>query len=143
MRAPNLLGCLLAATAVACGGGGGDAGGGSPVAPTPPPAPPPPQAPPPAPPPSTSSLVVVSNNAFSPGDVTVAPGTTVTWTWDACDDDGYGGSSCALHNVTFEQGPSSNTQATGAFSRQFAAAGTDAYRCTVHGAGMAGRVVVR
>ena len=143
MRVSLLVCCVL--SAAACGGGGGGGGtGDNPVAPPPPPAQAPPVGSTGTPPTSTTNTVVVSNNSFAPGDVTVPAGTTVTWTWDSCTGDGYGGSTCASHNVTFEQGgPNSATQSTGEFSRQFTAAGTFPYRCTVHGASMSGRVVVR
>ena len=121
--------CLLAA----CGGGGG--GDATPTAPTgsgnnPPPA---------------SPSVTVTNNAFTPGDVTVAAGATVTWTWNSCTGgDGYGGGqTCYDHNVQFASGASSETRSSGAFARAFPAAGTYEYHCLVHGTAMSGRVIVR
>ncbi len=90
--------------------------------------------------------VTVSNNAFTPGDLTVSAGTTVTWTWNSCTGgDGYGaGQTCVSHNVTFDQGPpNSVTQSSGTFTRTFAVAGTYPYHCTIHGTAMSGRVLVR
>jgi plastocyanin len=120
----------------ACGGSGG---GGYPTGSG--------QNPPPGgqqPPPSSSSSITVQNNRFNPSTTTVTVNTTVVWTWDACRDDGYGGQVCADHNVTFDGGAGgSPTQSTGSYSRQFAAAGTFNYHCTVHGAVMTGQVVVR
>jgi plastocyanin len=118
----------------ACGGGGGySTGPGG-------------QNPPPGgqqPPPSTSATIVVKNNRFDPSATTVNVGTTVTWTWDACDDDGYGGQTCVNHSVTFAGGSGSPTQSTGTYSRPFNTAGTFNYTCIVHGSAMAGQVVAR
>lgn len=82
---------------------------------------------------STSSSVTVADNAFSPGATTVPRGTTVTWTW--------GGRN--QHDVTFDDGTASATQAAGTFARTFGAAGTYRYHCTVHGTAMAGSVTVQ
>jgi plastocyanin len=95
------------------------------------------------PPPSTSSAVSVQNNRFNPAATTVNVGTSVTWTWDACNDDGYGGRTCVDHSVTFDAGGGSSTQSSGVYTRQFNTAGTFNYHCTIHGAAMAGQVVVR
>ena len=91
--------------------------------------------------PSTSNAIVVQNNRFNPSATTVSPGTTVTWTWDSCADDGYG-RVCVDHSVTFDDGVGSGTRSSGAYQRAFSTAGTFNYRCTVH-AGMTGQVVVR
>ena len=97
------------------------------------------------PPSSTTNAVTVENNRFNPATTTVSVGTTVTWTWDACDDDGYGGRTCVDHNVTFDGGGGggSATQSSGTYTRQFSSLGTYSYRCTVHGPSMTGQVVVR
>ena len=81
---------------------------------------------------STTNQIDVRDNSFSPRATTVAPGTTVTWTWRGV----------AVHDVTFDAGSSSSQQSTGTFAREFAAAGTYAYRCTIH-SGMSGSVVVK
>jgi plastocyanin len=94
-------------------------------------------------PPVTTASITVENNRFDPSATTVAAGTMVTWTWDACRDDGYGGSVCTAHDVTFDGGGGSSTQSTGTYSRQFNNAGTFLYRCSIHGAAMAGQVIVR
>ena len=103
------------------------------------------QNPPPSgqPPSNTTSAIKVENNRFSPATTTVAVGTTVTWTWDACSDDGYGGQSCIGHNVTFDAGGGSATLQRGSYQRQFNTAGTFNYHCTEHGGAMTGQVVVR
>jgi plastocyanin len=96
------------------------------------------------PPSSTTNAITVENNRFNPAATTVTLGTTVTWTWDACTDDGYGGRTCVDHNVTFDGGGGgSATQSAGTYTRQFSTLGNFSYRCTVHGPSMTGQVVVR
>jgi plastocyanin len=82
---------------------------------------------------STSSSVNVADNSFTPAATTVARGTTVTWTWTGRNP----------HDVTFDDGPASATQAAGSYTRNFAAAGTFRYHCTVHGTAMAGAITVQ
>jgi plastocyanin len=82
---------------------------------------------------STSNSIAVADNSFSPNATTVAVGTTVTWTWTGA----------SQHNVTFDDGAASPTQATGSYARAFTAAGTYAYHCTIHGAAMSGAVTVK
>lgn len=95
-------------------------------------------------PPSTSTSVTVKNNYFDPGATTVPRSSTVTWTWDSCSSDGYGGMSCASHSIVFDDGPSSGQPTdNGTYSRTFSAAGTYKYHCAVHGTGMSGQVVVQ
>jgi plastocyanin len=108
-----------AATGPAPPGGGGGGGGGT-------------------------FTVVVGNNSYSPSSLTAARGSTVTWQWDSCTDDGYGNRQCTPHSVTFDDGGSSaTTRETGTFQRQFTAAGTYTYYCTTHTrAVMAGSVTV-
>ena len=94
----------------------------------------------------STNAVVIADQTFNPGVVSVPVGTTVTWEWKACSDDGYGGySSCVSHNVTFDDGSNiaSSTQSTGTFSRTFNAAGTFKYHCTIHGTAMSGQVTVK
>ncbi len=134
LRLALALAALAPLTLAACGGGGGPTGynnGNN----NPPPTPPPPQG-------STSTTVGVENNRFDPASTTVNAGTTVTWAWDSCTDDGYGGSSCIDHSVTFDGGPSSGARSSGTWSRQFPTAGTFNYRCSLH-ASMTGSVTVR
>jgi plastocyanin len=82
---------------------------------------------------STSSSITVADNSFTPSETTVSVGTTVTWTWNAS----------TQHNVTFNDGSASATQASGTFARAFNAAGTYNYHCTIHGASMSGSVTVK
>ncbi len=116
----------------ACGGGSGPTGYGGDNSP-----------PTQQPPGSTSNTIGVKNNRFDPAATTVNVGTTVTWTWDSCNDDGYGNTTCLDHSVTFDGGgPSSGLKSSGTYSRQFNTAGTFGYRCSVH-ASMTGQVTVR
>src|SRR5687767_11839235 len=79
----------------------------------------------------TGVSVTVRNNSFSPSQVTVAAGTTVTWRWDSCTGDGYGGQVCTSHSVTFDDGgPSAPAKEDGSFARTFGNAGTFTYYCT-------------
>jgi plastocyanin len=113
----------IVVAAASCGGGGGDGTGpsnsGNPGG---------------TPGGSTSSSITVRDNSFSPSATTVSVGTAVTWTWAA---------GSAVHNVTFNDGPASGSQAGGAYVRTFGSAGSYPYRCTIHGAAMSGTVTVR
>jgi plastocyanin len=116
--------------------GGGSSGGSTPAGPNPP-------APGPGGGNPTAATVSVRNNSFSPNRVTVTPGATVTWQWDSCTDDGYGGQACTAHSVTFDDGgTSASLRSEGSFSRTFPAAGTFTYRCSAHAA-MSGSVVAQ
>jgi len=99
--------------------------------------------PPPQTNPSTSSSITVSNNFFDPAATTVPVNTKVTWTWDACGGDGYGGQSCTSHGIVFDDGAASGAQTQGTWSHTFTAAGTYKYHCSVHGTAMSGTVVVQ
>ena len=134
MQYKNLISfAALAALSIsigACGGAGYGSSGGSTTAPT------------------NTQLgpndVDIANSSFSPGVLNVSAGTTVTWHWDDCSNNGYG-SACVTHNVTFDDGSgiASSSQSTGTFSRAFTTAGTYKYHCTIHGAAMSGSVVVK
>lgn len=113
MRGRSLLAKLALLAALGCGGGSdspaGPSGGGG-------------------------TGVTVGNNFFSPVDLSVAAGSTVTWTWSPGGVD---------HNVTFDDGEHSSTQSSGTYARTFATAGTFPYHCTIHGASvMHGTVTV-
>ena len=92
---------------------------------------------------STSNSITVGNNFFEPSSTTVPVGTQVTWTWNACNNDGYGGQTCVSHGIVFDDGPTAAAQTQGSWSRTFTAAGTYKYHCTVHGASMAGTIVIK
>ena len=94
-------------------------------------------------PPSTSDAISVTNNYFDPLSTSVSVNTKVTWTWNTCSGDGYGGQVCVSHNIVFDDGASSGSQQTGSWSRTFTAAGTYKYHCSIHGAAMSGTVVVQ
>jgi len=121
--------------ALGCGGAAvsGPDGGGNP--------------PPPPPPPPPTNTIRVTNNAFTPGSITVARGATVTWDWDTCttSSDPYGGGeTCVTHSVAMDDGSASSAaQSKGSYAQQFNTAGTYAYHCAVHGAAMSGKVVVQ
>ena len=125
---PKYVVVLTILAAAACGGGGGDSttGPGNPGNPGNPGGP--------SSSPQQTSSVTVGNNLFSPANIQVAVGTTVTWTWDA---------SAVTHNVTFADGVGSGDKGANAtFTRTFSAAGTFQYQCTLH-PGMAGSVLVQ
>jgi len=83
--------------------------------------------------PTATNAVAVGDNIFTPANIVVAVGTTVTWTWSP---------NVTTHNVVFSDGNKSPDQATGTFSRTFSAAGTFNYSCTLH-SGMNGTVKVQ
>ena len=134
MRLAARMTLLLIVAAVGCGGASTDPGSGGNTSGN---------NPPPEGPPSTSSSITVSNNFFDPTATTVPVNTKVTWTWDACGSDGYGGQTCTSHSIVFDDGTSSGSQNQGTWSRTFAAAGTYKYHCAVHGAAMSGTIVVQ
>ena len=119
-------GALVFVAVTACGGGG-DAPTGNPG-----PGPGPGSGPGPGPGPGTTTNAVdVRDNSFDPSQTTVAPGTTVTWTWRGS----------ATHDVTFADGQASPRQSSGTYARTFPAAGTFGYQCSIH-SGMSGTVTV-
>jgi plastocyanin len=116
--------------AVACGGGGdipavtgttgGNPGGGTPTGGSDSP--------------QATNAVTVSDNIFTPTNIVVTAGTTVTWTWAA---------GSAAHNVTFADGAQSGDKTGGAtYTRTFSTVGTFNYSCTIH-PGMNGSVKVQ
>jgi plastocyanin len=111
--------------AVACGGGSSSP---SPLPPTPAPGGP------------SSSITIpvgaesLGNRAYTPAELDVTVGTTVTWT----------NTDATTHTSTSDVPGwnSGNVRPGGQFSRTFETAGTFGYHCTIH-PGMVGRVVVR
>jgi plastocyanin len=81
-----------------------------------------------------AGAVTIKGFAFSPGAITVAVGTTVTWT----------NQDSASHTVTADDGSfDSKAFANGAtFSQTFARAGTFKYHCAIHSS-MTASVVVQ
>ena len=115
--------------AAACGGGSSS----SPAVPSPTPSPAAP------PPPASSSVTIptgaaaLGNRAYTPDDVNVAVGATVTW---------MNTDSVAHTSTSNASGWNSGTLAPGAqFSFAFQTAGTFQYHCAIH-PGMIGRVLV-
>jgi plastocyanin len=81
-----------------------------------------------------ASVTATSGNLFDPQSVTIVPGGTVTWTFQA------------QHNVSFTTaGAPANigTMTSGSDSRTFPTAGTYNYFCTIHGSSMSGTVRVQ
>jgi plastocyanin len=87
--------------------------------------------PPPAP--AQTNQVAIGDDFFSPANIQVPVGTTVTWTWS---------SSPTLHNVTFADATTSGDKSSSAtYSKTFSTAGTFSYLCTLHN--MVGSVLVQ
>lgn len=83
-----------------------------------------------------TTSVTVSDNQFTPADIQVSPGATVTWTWAA---------GASTHNVTFPSPAiaDSPNQSSGSFATAMPTTpGTYSYSCTLH-AGMNGSVLVQ
>ncbi len=93
---------------------------------------------PPTPPGGTVSTnqVSIGNDFYSPANIMVSTGTSVTWTWN---------SSGVSHTVTFDDGAQgSGVKSSGTFSRTFTVAGTYTYFCQIHGrAVMSGSITVQ
>lgn len=116
---------VLAIGLLACGGGGYDAGT-SPTTSQPPGSGTTPS--------RTPGSVAMRDNSFNPATDTIAVGGTVTWT-----NTGNAAHTSTGANGLWDSGIVSPGQA---FSRQFPAAGSFAYTCTLH-PGMNGTIVVR
>ena len=111
----------------ACGGGGGYT-----TPSTSPPASPPASGGP------TATITIPSSDgygtsSFAPGNLTVAPGTTVTWS----------NRDSVAHSTASSNGNlwSATIEAGGSYAYTFAARGSYNYRCTIH-SGMSGTVTV-
>jgi plastocyanin len=77
--------------------------------------------------------VFIQNMAFSPSTITVATGTTITWT----NKDGV------AHTVTSTTGlfDSGTINANGTYSHMFGTVGSFPYKCTIHPS-MTGTIIV-
>ena len=84
--------------------------------------------------PSSGNAVSISNFSFTPGTLTVAAGTTVTWT----------NNDSTTHTVTSDTGAfgSGNLTPGSSFSHTFAGPGSYAYHCSIH-TSMRGTVTVQ
>ncbi|MBA4070343.1 MAG: hypothetical protein C0497_00670 [Gemmatimonas sp.] len=84
--------------------------------------------------PAANEVIATTSNTFTPSTLTVARGTTVTFTFQA-----------TIHNVIFANvaGAPANipNTANSGVQRLFATAGTFGYDCSLH-AGMTGTVIV-
>ena len=82
----------------------------------------------------SGAKISIVNFAFTPGEITIAPGETVTWT----NDDG------APHGLEYQDGAKGVDPLLpgSSFSRRFDRPGAYEYNCSVHPY-MTGRVVVR
>lgn len=83
---------------------------------------------------SSASVLLTDDSRFEPEQVTVDDGGTVAFEWE-------GGNT---HNVTFEDGPSSETTGEGGvnFERTFDENGEFGFTCTIHPTTMDGTVTV-
>jgi plastocyanin len=93
---------------------------------------------------AADQAVAIGDNTFTPGEVTIAPGETVTWTHQ-----GIGTHSVTADDGSFDSSPSCppTCLANGQTFRQtFSTAGTFRYHCRIHGGaggeGMSGIVRV-
>lgn len=76
--------------------------------------------------------VTIKNRTFTPAEITVDAGATVTWRFED------GSTEHTVTGATFQ----SERMSKGEFRHRFNTPGTSTYRCTVHPS-MQGRVVVR
>ena len=85
-------------------------------------------------PPPVANAVSIINMSFSPATLTVAVGTTVTWT----------NNDNMTHTVTSDASgfDSGNITMGSKYSRVFSAAGTFTYHCTIHPT-MKGTIIVK
>lgn len=82
--------------------------------------------------------VAIADNTFTPDEITISAGDTVTWTWGgSAPHSVIGTSDNATDLINSEQMTGSGT-----YTVTFDEAGTYEYECGVHGASMAGTIVV-
>lgn len=82
---------------------------------------------------ASGATVVAKGFAFSPSSISIKVGESVTWTNE----------DSAMHAVTGDGGIDSGNLATGeSYTKTFDAAGTYAYKCSIHPS-MTGEVVVK
>lgn len=80
---------------------------------------------------SNSAGVTIKSFAFSPGEVTIAKGGTVTWDNE----------DSVTHTVTFADSSSPDLGVGAIYSKIFNETGTFDYKCSIHPS-MAGKVIV-
>ena len=83
------------------------------------------------------SAVSIADNTFTPGTLTVAKGTTVTWQW------GGKNSHSVVGTFDGQNVQSPTNTGSGTFSFTFNTPGTYNYHCGVHGTAMPGTIVVQ
>lgn len=81
--------------------------------------------------PSNSASVTIKGLAFSPGEVTIAKGGTVTWTNE----------DSTTHTVSFASGSSPDLGNGAKYAKTFNETGTFDYHCNIHPS-MTGKVIV-
>lgn len=84
---------------------------------------------------ATGNTISISGMTFSPASKTVAKGTVVKWT----NNDSYAHTATSNDGVSFDSG---NIAGGGSYSYTATTAGTFDYHCTIHGATMAGTLIV-
>jgi plastocyanin len=122
-----LAGVVVGTTALlsACGGGGATNSAGGEKAAT-------------AATPTTASIsetiVEIADNSFTPGTITIQPGTKVIWKWS--------GSNPHVVLISGERSP--EMTGTGTFEKIFRGGSTTInYQCAIHGAAMSGKIVIQ
>ena len=81
----------------------------------------------------TEATIEVKDNSFAPETLTIKAGTKVVWNWVG---------TANPHSIQLG-GQTSTQQTSGKFERVFEqAGGSFSYQCGVHGAAMAGKIVI-
>jgi plastocyanin len=87
----------------------------------------------PTPTPAPVTIVTIADNSFTPASVTVKAGTVVRWVWTGSN----------AHSVLVGGLNSGQHTGSGSFEQTFPSAGAIIqYQCGVHGAAMAGTIIV-
>ena len=117
---------VVAAMMSACGGGSSSnstANSPTPIGPARATATPPPEV-----------KIQIADNSFTPAELTVKAGTKVVWEWSGTNP----------HSVLLSGRASDTLTGSGKFERVFDTPGTTfPYQCGVHGAAMAGKIIVQ
>lgn len=86
-----------------------------------------------SPTPRTEAKITISDNAFAPATLTVKAGTKVIWEWTGK----------SPHSILLGGQSSGEKTGSGTYERVFDTPGsTINYQCGIHGAAMAGKIVV-
>ncbi len=92
---------------------------------------------------STASVAVAPGIAFSPADVTILHGGTVTWTWSGGVSHSATSGTCVSTTCTPNGTFDSTIKSSGTFQFSFPTAGDFPYYCMVHGSMMTAIVHVQ